>query len=644
MAGYEPDWLTVFLLAGFHMQDSAGRTGERGAARAAAAFFCIFLAVSVLPRQNMEVLMGLPLQLQQRISARFGGKKENDPGLVSRGNLLLSGADALEITVSRKPEQTMYLKSFTGGNYREGRWTAADETDFYRQVRLEGGRYSSYYAWPRYFERRQYEWVRYGKWEEWQQDGKIWDPATYAQWENEMMIAVEDLSGRDLYYQPYFSAYWSETRNGYQFSAYDMAEYFYYAGKADSVTAEWFRGLEAPYRKYAAQTYLETPRDGLTRLAVLAGTHPDGDEEQITEWILKTLWSRAVYTRTPGIIPLGMDAAEYLLFEGGRGYCQHFATAAVLLYRMCGIPARYAAGYVAETGDFIQQEDGSWQAVLTDESAHAWAEIYTGDYGWIPVEVTPPDNGAVPAPEENPEETGMQMLQAEEETADTGKDAGQEAALRENGDAISETEQDGAETSENAGEEKNGGREEPSGRESTWSDQNTGWRVILGGGGCAAAVSLGMVLWLCRRRRTRRMPARSKEIPADTEFYRLVELLHWCGFMKDYKGTEPDFSRQLCRKFPSLKEAETALAVHTAMKESFSKEGISKEERRQAEEFFEQVRCILAAETSGPKGIWLRLWFQVNPYAPAADAPAIPQKSGGAFGIPELTPPNRRQD
>ena len=34
---------------------------------------------------------------------------------------------------------------------------------------------------------------------------------------------------------------------------------------------------------------------------------------------------------------------------------------------------------------------------------------------------------------------------------------------------------------------------------------------------------------------------------------------------------------------------------------------------------------------------------RVNHHAPAGGAPAIPQKSGGAFGIPELTPPNRRQ-
>ena len=36
--------------------------------------------------------------------------------------------------------------------------------------------------------------------------------------------------------------------------------------------------------------------------------------------------------------------------------------------------------------------------------------------------------------------------------------------------------------------------------------------------------------------------------------------------------------------------------------------------------------------------------FKVNHHAPAGDALAIPQKCGGAFGIPELMPPNRRQD
>ena len=38
-----------------------------------------------------------------------------------------------------------------------------------------------------------------------------------------------------------------------------------------------------------------------------------------------------------------------------------------------------------------------------------------------------------------------------------------------------------------------------------------------------------------------------------------------------------------------------------------------------------------------------RQMIRENLHAPAADAPAVPQKSGGAFGIPELTPPIWRQ-
>lgn len=54
--------------------------------------------------------------------------------------------------------------------------------------------------------------------------------------------------------------------------------------------------------------------------------------------------------------------AEYFSFESGQGYCQHFAVAAVLLYRLYGIPARYAAGYAVQPSDFQRQEDGNWTA------------------------------------------------------------------------------------------------------------------------------------------------------------------------------------------------------------------------------------------------------------------------------------------
>lgn len=73
----------------------------------------------------------------------------------------------------------------------------------------------------------------------------------------------------------------------------------------------------------------------------------------------------------------------------------HFATAAVLLMRMYGIPARYATGFAIPAADFDWQDGAGWLANVEDSRSHAWAEIYTDYYGWIPFETTPSyDSGA----------------------------------------------------------------------------------------------------------------------------------------------------------------------------------------------------------------------------------------------------------
>ena len=60
-----------------------------------------------------------------------------------------------------------------------------------------------------------------------------------------------------------------------------------------------------------------------------------------------------------------------------------------VLCRMLGLPARYVVGYAAPQSLFTQQEDGSWHAILQDDNAHAWAEVYISGQGWTPMEMTP---------------------------------------------------------------------------------------------------------------------------------------------------------------------------------------------------------------------------------------------------------------
>lgn len=95
------------------------------------------------------------------------------------------------------------------------------------------------------------------------------------------------------------------------------------------------------------------------------------------------------YSLNVGKLPAGEDFAEYFL-EERRGSCSHFATAAVLMCRYAGIPARYVEGYVIKPSDFPDSaKTGSMVSVdVTDARGHAWVEIYIDGFGWYPMEFT----------------------------------------------------------------------------------------------------------------------------------------------------------------------------------------------------------------------------------------------------------------
>ena len=103
----------------------------------------------------------------------------------------------------------------------------------------------------------------------------------------------------------------------------------------------------------------------------------------------------ARYNLKPGRMPPSEpDFALWFLREADSGYCVHFATAATVLLRAAGVPARYVTGYLTEAR-------AGQAVVVTEEDAHAWAEYYEPNLGlWLPLEVTPAEDSppqAVPA-------------------------------------------------------------------------------------------------------------------------------------------------------------------------------------------------------------------------------------------------------
>jgi hypothetical protein len=89
-------------------------------------------------------------------------------------------------------------------------------------------------------------------------------------------------------------------------------------------------------------------------------------------------------------VPEGVDFVNRFLEDTRAGSCSHFASAAVLLCRSAGIPARYVEGYIIKPKDFpADSEDGENTPVeIPDTRAHAWAEIYIDEFGWYPYEFT----------------------------------------------------------------------------------------------------------------------------------------------------------------------------------------------------------------------------------------------------------------
>jgi transglutaminase-like putative cysteine protease len=83
-----------------------------------------------------------------------------------------------------------------------------------------------------------------------------------------------------------------------------------------------------------------------------------------------------VYTLEPP--PLGINSVDDFLFETRQGFCEYYASSFVFLMRAAGIPARVVTGY--QGGEFNELGD---YYVLRQSDAHAWAEVWLQERGWV---------------------------------------------------------------------------------------------------------------------------------------------------------------------------------------------------------------------------------------------------------------------
>ncbi len=87
------------------------------------------------------------------------------------------------------------------------------------------------------------------------------------------------------------------------------------------------------------------------------------------------------YTLEPGVY--GANTADEFWFDRKQGFCEHIASAFVVLMRAMNVPARIVTGY---QGGEVNSVDGLWTVRQSD--AHAWTEVWLAGQGWQRVDPT----------------------------------------------------------------------------------------------------------------------------------------------------------------------------------------------------------------------------------------------------------------
>ncbi|MBO5303429.1 MAG: transglutaminase domain-containing protein [Lachnospiraceae bacterium] len=168
---------------------------------------------------------------------------------------------------------------------------------------------------------------------------------------------------------------------------YGTAAYLMEHQKEEEVLA--YLKLEQTYRQFVYENDLQMTS---AAAGVCSDLFAEADGEktltEILEIIRAALDEKLVYNDKVRTLNGKNDFFQYTMEQSKKGYSVHYATAAVLMLRYFGVPARYVEGYYL-SGDEAKNYEAGDTIRLTEAHAHAWAEYYLDGIGFIPFEVTP---------------------------------------------------------------------------------------------------------------------------------------------------------------------------------------------------------------------------------------------------------------
>ncbi|MBE5926018.1 MAG: hypothetical protein E7270_03550 [Lachnospiraceae bacterium] len=350
----------------------------------------------------------------------FGGDKASggmsDGVLGQTDTLKYNGDSAMKVTVP-KDSDGFYLRGFVGGKYSKNKWEKItyDGESYYNSKLSQSGHWLSF----------TYDLLR--------SEAAVNEEFASAYGKKLQMKMIIELTGADkeYFYAPYFaklSNYFTdidqrvtdkiEGQTEIIFTDYIVDKDYYFhdyliaEDLMDNVVSEHQSVYEYFVKEYYCNGWQDqvsddiedefTPETGRAGFSKYNGTNLKICINQVKSYLSENM----EYTLSPGKLREGQDFLDEFIFVKKKGYCSYFATAATIMFRAQGIPARYVEGYIITKEDYkenvikgekIEQyisfngDVGKVDYVqldIKDYRAHAWTEIFVEGFGWIPIEVT----------------------------------------------------------------------------------------------------------------------------------------------------------------------------------------------------------------------------------------------------------------
>jgi hypothetical protein len=134
-----------------------------------------------------------------------------------------------------------------------------------------------------------------------------------------------------------------------------------------------------------ADRYLALPNDFSLKAQTAAKAQTDGKVTNYDKALALQDWFRSEFTYNLKVPPGHSDRAIDDFLDRRQGYCEQFAGTFAAMARSLGIPARVAVGFT--WGESDPNTPNLYH--VRGDNAHAWPEVYLGQYGWVAFEPTP---------------------------------------------------------------------------------------------------------------------------------------------------------------------------------------------------------------------------------------------------------------